>query len=209
MPTVTGSGTLTLPAFEISGTGSILSPDAGTNTRQSTITFDISFQGNYFDEIDGILNDSFPWKADGLKYSNRTGTGEGQSNRFWYVRGLEIEYQQHVDLDLYSFLSIDAGKGFGQDQLGLGIIMNEITFLMIRNKTNGSVLEVGGASVAPWTSLLQGTFVIQPGDRFLFQTQNASAPAVTQGSSQYLRLAPQGDTCTVDIFVAGRYTSIS
>lgn len=204
MPTLSGSGTLVLPGIEVSGVGSILSPDAGPNTRQSSIRFEINFRGNYSDEINGDINDSFPWKAEGFQLTDSNGTGAGQSNRFWYVRGLEIQPGGYVDLDLYSFLSIDSGKGFGNDQLGLGIIMNEITYIQVKNRKNGGLLTVGNADISPWESLLQGEIEIKSGHRILAYTRNVDAWAVTEGSSQYLRLAATSDVCTVDFFVAGR-----
>ncbi len=209
MPTLTGSGSFSLPALQLSGVGEILSPDAGPNTRQSSVNYDITFKGDYFDELDGVRNDKVAWKADGFKFSDRSGTGEGQSNRLWFDRSLRIGYGQILDLDLYSFLTVNAGKGFGQDSLGLGIVMNEITGLIIRNPQGGSDLEVGGAAISPWEPLFSGKITIRPGERIIAQTRNATAWAVTQGSSQYLRLAPTGNPCTVGIFVTGRFTSIS
>lgn len=210
MATLTGTGAIVLPALTLSGVGSILSPDPGPiNTRQSTINIDLSMKGNYFDElVDGEKNDVFTWKADGFKYTDRTGDGTtaaGQSNRFWYAKGIEIQYNEHVDMDLYSFLGMSGGKGYGQDQLGLGIIMNSVTFLLIRNRLGGSDLTIGGASVAPWTSLLTGTATLPPGNFAVFQTRSQTAWDVTQGSSQYLRLACSGNPCTVDVYIAGRY----
>ena len=211
MPTLSGSGTLVLPGIEISGVGAILSPDAGPNTRQSSIRFDINFRGNYFDELNGELNDEFNWKADGFQLNDKNGNGSsaGQSNRFWYVKGLEIQPGGHVDLDLYSFLSIDAGKGFSNDQLGLGIIMNEITYVQVKNRKNGGLLTVGNADVAPWETLIQGEIKVKPGHRILAYTRNIDAWSVTQGSSQYLRLAASENLCTVDFWCAGRFTSAS
>ncbi len=209
MATLSGSGTLILPGIEISGVGTVLSPDPGPDTRQSSIRFDINFRGNYFDELNGELNDSFPWKAEGFQLTDRTGTGSGQSNRFWYVKGLEIQPGGYIDLDLFSFLSVDVGKGFSNDQLGLGIIMNEITYIQVKNRLNGGVLTVGNADVAPWESLLQGEITVKPGQRILAYTRNENAWAVTQGVDQYLRLAAESNIATVDVFLAGRYTSAS
>lgn len=211
MATLSGSGTLVLPGIEVSGVGSILSPDAGPNTRQSSIRFDINFRGTYFDELNRELNDSFPWKADGFQLTDRTGDGTsaGQSNRFWYVKGLEIQPGGYIDLDLYSFLGIDVGKGFANDQLGLGIIMNEITYIQVKNRKNGGLLTVGNADVAPWEPLLQGEIVIKPGHRILAYTRNIDAWAVTQGVDQYLRLSASSNLCTVDFWCAGRFVSAS
>lgn len=214
MPTLTGTGALLLPAFTLSGAGAILTPDAGpVDTRQSTINIDLEMKGNYFDElVDGEKNDVFNWKAEGFKYVDRPGDGtvtKGQSNRFWRKKGLEIQYNQHVDLDLYSYLSIDAGKGYANDPLGLGIITHSITFVFIRNRLGGSVLTVGGADVAPWETFLQGTLSLAPGAILIAQTRSLDAWGVTSGSSQYLRLACAGNPCTVDVFFAGRYVNPS
>ena len=71
-----------LPGIKVSGTGAILSPDAGPNTRQSSIRFDINFRGNYFDELNGELNDEFPWKADGFQLTDRIGSTDLPLIRF-------------------------------------------------------------------------------------------------------------------------------
>lgn len=210
MAVLTGTGAIVLPALTLSGVGEILTPDPGPiDTRQSTINIDLSMKGNYFDElVDGEKNDVFNWKADGFKYVDRPGDGtaaKGQSNRFWYKKSLEIQYNQHVDLDLYSYLAVDAGKGVGQDGLGLGIVTHAITFLLIRNRLNGSNLTIGGADFAPWESLLSGTMILPPGNFAIWQTRNMDAWDVSQGTSQYLRLACSGNPITADVYIAGRF----
>lgn len=211
MPTQTGSGTLVLPGIELSGSGEILTPDPGPlGTRQSSINISINFKGDYFDEIDGLKNDVFRWSASGFKYFDRTGDGTanpGESNRFWSRKGIRIGYGQHVDLDLYAFLSYDCGKGLGQDQLGLHIMVQEITMVLIRNKKGGSGLVIGGAATMPWTSLLTGTATLPPGFRFFVQTRNMDAWSVNSSSSRYLRLASVGNPCLVDAYFAGRFVS--
>lgn len=208
MTTRTLSGTLSIGAIDVSGTLVKLAANSGpSTTRQSTIQLDLSMKGNYFDELDGIKNDEINWKADGFKYTDRTGTGltaGGQSNRFWRKKDLKIEYGSYIDLDMHSFLSLDAGKGYGQDNLGLGIVMDQITLLAIRNKAEGSDLTIGGAANAPWTSLLTGTMTLPRGHTVVFQTKSIDAWDVTAGTSQFLRLAPQGTACTVDVYIAGR-----
>ena len=174
------------------------------SVRQSTINFDLQLKGNYFDELDGVKNDEFIWKADGFKFTDRTGTGAGQSNRFWYKRNLVIPYSEYADLDLCSFSTIDGGKGLGQDQLGLPISMSQVTFLLIRNKLNGSNLVMGDHPDAPWTSLLTGTLSLPPGNFLIFQTRAVPGWESAVGTNQFLRLTPDGTDCTVDIYVAGR-----
>lgn len=213
MPTQTLSGTLILPGIELSGDLEVLTPNPGPLlTRQSNININIDFKGHYFDELMLEKNDVFQWSAAGFKYVDRPGTGltdPGQSNRYWAIKGLEIGYNQYVDLDLYAFLSLDAGKGYGTDQLGLRLIMQQITMVLIRNRKNGSSLTIGGAAVKPWTGLLSGTATLPSGYRFFCQTRNQEAWDVNENTSRYLRLASEGTTCTVDVKVAGRYTSAS
>ena len=205
MTTHTGSGTLLLAPFSLSGVGSILSAADGPITRHAEISMNIDFSGKYFDELELALNDAHPWKADGFKYQIRDGVSTGQINRYWHVKNLNIEYEQFVDLDLYSFLSIDGGKGFGQDQLGLPLTMDEIAFIYIKNKRYGSTLKIGGGDVAPWETLFQGAFDLPHGARMIAQSRHLPAWSVTQGSSQFLRLEALGSACTVEVRVAGRY----
>ena len=204
MPTGTGSGPFA--ELEISGEGSIPQPDNGPGTRLSDFSFDIGFSGEYWDEVPEVpILDKISWSADGFrKITDRSGTGAGQSNRFWYKRGLRIEQGQNVELDLYSFLTVDIGVGFGQDPLGLPITMDAVTLLMIINRGGSSDLLLGGAAVAPWTAFLSGQMRLHDGYSLRMHTSHPTAYAVTRGVSQYLRLEPDGGACTVDVYIAGR-----
>lgn len=202
------NGSLTLPALLLAGSLSIPQPDPGPNTRQSTINIELSFLGEYWDELNSKVIDKINWKADGFKpAADRPGTSAGQSNRFWFLEGLQLQSGQSVDLDLYSFLTIDGGMGIGQDQLGLGLIMQQITKLYIINRSGSGLLTVGGSSFAPWEALLAGELDIPAATRWINYTRSNPAWAVTQGVSQYLKLAASGGACTLDLYIAGRYSS--
>lgn len=207
MATLTGSGVVSLGAFSIgSGAGGILEPDPGPNTRGLTVNFDLKFSGNYYDEVNGEKMAEINWGATGFKFTEVPGnTKGGQSNRFWMRRALRIESGQAINLDMYSFLSLNGGMGFGQDQLGLGIIIEDVTMLVIRNRIGGAPLLLGGAPHAPWTSLFTGRLSIPAGYNPCWETQNIDAWEVTQGVKQYLRLEPSGGACIVDIYIGGRY----
>lgn len=204
MPTGTGIGTF--DALEGVGVGSIPGADNGPSTRFSTFSFDIRLSGEYWDEVPEIpILDKISWTAEGFKgISDRPGTGAGQSNRFWYKKALRIEQAQSVDLDMYSFLTVDIGVGFGQDPLGLPITMDAVTLLMILNRQGSADLLVGGASTAPWTAFLTGRMRLRNGYGLRMHTSNATAYTVTSGTSQFLRLEPDGGACTVDVYIAGR-----
>lgn len=206
--TVSGSGSWRLGSFSISGSGGVPVPDPGPNTRGLIAGIEIKFSGTYFDEVGGEKMAQVDWSAAGFKFSEVPGDGQsagGQSNRFWMRRAQRIESLSSINLDMYSYLSIDGGMGFGQDQLGLGIITKKITFFIIRNRPGGSPLLIGGASKAPWTALLQGQMTIPPGYEAIFATQNVSGWGVQRGTSQYLQLLSTGGASVVDIYIGGRY----
>lgn len=204
MPNMTGS--LLLPAVRTSGVLSVPQPNPGPNTRQSTINIEVVFGGDYWDELNGKVTDKISWKADGFKPApDRPGFSAGQSNRFWFNEGLQIQSGGHVDVDLYSFLTVDGGMGIGQDQLGLPLVMHQITELYLINRSGSGLLTIGGADYAPWTSLLTGRKSLPGATRWLNYTRADPAWVVTRGSSQYLRLAASGGSCTIDIYIAGRY----
>lgn len=206
MPTLNGA--LNLPALTMAGRLSVPQPDPGPSTRQSTMNVELSFFGEYWDELNNKVIDKISWKADGFKPgADRPGTSSGQSNRFWFYEGLQIQSGGSVDLDLYSFLTIDGGMGIGQDQLGLGLIMQQITKFYVINRSGGGVLTLGGAAFAPWTSLLTGTLDLPPATRWLNYTRAAPAWVVTRGVLQYLKMAASGGACTIDLYIAGRYVS--
>lgn len=204
MPTGTGVGPF--DALEISGVGSIPQPDNGPSTRLSVFNFDIRLTGEYWDEVDEVPTlDKISWKADGFSnIPDRPGTSAGQSNRFWYKKALRIEQGQSVELDMYSFLTVDIGVGFGQDPLGLAITMDALTLLMIMNRGGSADLLLGGAAVAPWTAFLTGRLRLRDGYGMRMHTAHATAYPITRGVSQYLRLEPDGGSCTVDVYIAGR-----
>ena len=207
MPTSTGSGTLVLGAFEIgAASGSIPQPNAGPNTRGSTVNFELKFSGNYSDEFEGEKMAEINWGATGFKFTETPGNAKGgQSNRLWLRKALRIESGQAINLDMYSYLSLDGGMGIGQDQLGLGVIMDEITMLIIRNRTGGAPLLLGGAPSAPWESFLTGRMSLPPDYEMIAATQNIDAWGLERGVSQYLRLEPNGGACILDIYIGGRY----
>lgn len=206
-PPTTANGAWSLPAITASGTSAQLSPAAGPSTRQSEITIDLRVFGEYFDELDGKLNDMFSWEASGTRFSGSAGDGAlaGQGNRFWYQMNFSLHDGQYIDIDLYSYLTFDGGKGFGRDQLGLGVVMNEVTMLYVHNKNPNGYLTLGGATTAPWTSLFTELITIAPDKRVLAYTRNVDGWAITQAASQYLRLTSLG-TCIFDICVEGRYS---
>lgn len=207
MPTVTGSGTLVLGTFGIGGgSGGVPQPDPGPNTRGSTVNFELKFSGIYSDELEGRKMAEINWGATGFKFTETPGNAKGgQSNRFWLRQSLRIEAGQAINLDMYSYLSLDGGMGFGQDQLGLGVVMDEITMLIIRNNMGGAPLLLGGAPSAPWTSFLTGRMTLPPSYEMIAATQNLDAWGLVRGTSQYLRLEPNGGACILDIYVGGRY----
>ena len=204
MPSGTGLGIIA--ALEAIGSGSIPQPDNGPSTRLSSFTFDIGFGGEYWDEVSEVpILDKISWKAAGfLNIPDRPGTAAGQSNRFWYKIGLRIEQGQSVDWDLYSFLTLDIGVGFGQDPLGLPITMDAVTLLMILNRRTSGDLLIGGGAIAPWESFLTGTMRLRPGYGLMTHTYNADGFEVERGIQQFLKLAAPGQPCIVDLYVAGR-----
>ncbi len=105
---------------------------------------------------------------------------------------------------MFSYLSLDGGMGFGQDQLGLGINTKQNTMLIIRNNSGGAQLRIGGAPRAPWESLLNGTMLIEPGYEMFAATQNIEAWDIERGVNQYLKLASVDGACVVDIYIGGR-----
>lgn len=208
--TVTGSGSWRLGTFSMSGSGGVPVPDPGPNTRGLIAGLEIKFSGAYSDEVDGEKMAQIDWSAAGFKFNEVPGDGQskgGQSNRFWMRRAQRIESLNSISLDMYSYLSIDGGMGFGQDQLGLGIITKKITFFIIRNRANGANLLIGGGSNAPWTAILEGEMTLPPGYEAVFATQNVEAWGVERGISQYLKLASTGGACILDIYIGGRYYS--
>lgn len=175
------------------------------------LSLDISFIGDYFDEMDGALNAEIRWAAKGLKNSDGSGDGQsafGQSNRFWCKRSLTIANGEYVDLDLYGFESVDFGRGLGNDPLGLPIIMKQVTLLLIMNPLTNGTLTLGGAATDPWTGLFTGTITRAPGEHLLAYTRNSAGFPVTEGSSQFLRIASSGteeESSVIDVYVVGRY----
>lgn len=204
----TGSGTLSLGSFSILSAGSVPQPDAGPlSTRSSTVFFEVRFSGNYSDEFQGEKLAEINWNATGFKFTEIPGNGQsagGQSNRFWKRTKLRIESMSSVLLDMYSYLSLDAGTGFGQDQLGLGIRTKENTMLILRNQTGGGDLRIGGAPQAPWEKFIDGTLLLKSGYAMFAATQNQDAWEINPGVSQYLKLASTGGACIVDIYIGGR-----
>jgi len=209
MPTVTFSGTLSLPALELAGSFGALSAAPGpASSRQSEINFDLEFRGDYWAEINDVIRGQISWKAEGLKFVDRTGDGTdqgGQSNRLWFKKDLFVPGNQPILLDLYSYLTINGGMGFGKDYLGLPLEMDQITLFLIYNHSDSAGgIAISPASVAPWDNLFTTTITIPPGNFVLFQTSSMDAPAVEQGSAQYLQLLGDEADCTIDVFVAGR-----
>lgn len=204
-----GSGSVTMPSFSVMGLSQTFSADdgSGSNERQSTTSFRIAAGGQYFDEFDGKVNDIFKWSATGFEFSSRPGTGQvnpGEANRFWYKDALTMTQGQVINLDLYSFLTYNGGKGFGTDQLGLRITMDAVTMISIEQLNLDGVLLIGGATRAPWVSFLNGRARLPYGFRFGGYCRGVGGWAVTQGTNQYLRIEATQSTCIVRIRIEGR-----
>lgn len=205
--TYTASGALTFPAFDVFGIAQAPVANDGPNTRQSTTTFEVIAQGQYFDELFGKTNDVFKWSAAGFKFSSRPGTGQtkpGEANRFWYKNTLVMTIGQVINLDLYSFLTYNGGKGFGCDQLGLPLTMDAVTLLSIEQMNQDGVLLIGGSPRAPWEALLVGTCRLPYGFRLAAYCRGAGGWLIDPGNSQYLRLEATESTCILNIRIEGR-----
>lgn len=173
--------------------------------RYSELTMNMEFTGQYYDVLDGRINDVHNWKVDGLRYASRSGIAEGKQNRFWYKRDWIIPYGDIVDIDVKDFSTVDAGKGTGQDNLGLPIHMDEVVFVYIKNHRFGGSLRMKTDIASGWTSLINGEVEIPHGSRFVAQTQSKPGWEVV-GGAKYLRLRPgnNGGDCKIDVYIAGR-----
>ena len=77
------------------------------------------------------------------------GVEEGEINRAWQEKSIQITAGNFVSRNLQTMAGVDIGAGVGNDALGQPLFIEEVVLLFIRNKSGDGILEINPATNAP------------------------------------------------------------
>lgn len=138
------------------------------------------------------------------------GTGEGQSDRFWYAENRTLLDTVSEDLDVYDLAAFDIGGGAGKDALGQTWALVEATALMVYNNdsSTGNLIIGNKASAAAWNDPFngddEGMIKLPPDGVFLIACRNNPAWAVADSSNHLLKFLASGGNCSFNVMLMGR-----
>lgn len=123
----------------------------------------------------------------------------------------EILAAAPLSLDIFDGGTFDIGFGAGKDALGQDYTLAKIVAIMIVNKSETGVIDLGGdGTAAAWKQLFAGSAApedaelrIRPGGTFMIVAPDADGYAVTDVTDHILKIAASVDL-KCSILIGGR-----